>query len=62
MIRYLPDTTRTRPIEYVDIMLYFQRKVNMTDTTIIFFITDKTLYSYFKNCLVVSFVWQKLEN
>ena len=56
MIRYLPDTTRTRPIEYVDIMLYFQRKVNMTDTTIIFFITDKTLYSYFKNFLVVSFV------
>ena len=62
MIRHLPDTTRTRPIKYIDIMLYFQRKLNTTDTTVIFFIINKTLYSYFKNCPVVSVVLQKLEN
>ena len=62
MIRHLPDTTRTRLIKFIEIMLCFQRKLNTTDTTVIFFIINKTLYSYSKNCLVVSVVWQKLEN
>ena len=62
MIRHLPDMTRTRPIKCIDIILYFQRKLNTTNTIVISFIINKTLYSYFKNCPVVSVVWQKLEN
>ena len=62
MIRHLPDTTRTRTIKYTDIMLNFQRKLNTSDTTVIFFIINKTIYSYLKNSPVESVVSQKLEN
>ena len=62
MIRHLPDTTRTGPIKYIDIMLYFQIKFNTTDTTVIFIIINKTLSSDLKNCPFVSVVWQKLQN
>ena len=43
-------------------MLNFQRKLNTSDTTVIFFIINKTIYSYLKNSSVESVVSQKLEN
>ena len=48
--------------ERLDIMLNFQRKLNASDMTVIFFIINKTIYSYLKNSPVESVVSQKLEN
>ena len=51
MIRHLPDMARTRLIKCIDIIRYFQRKLNTANTIVIFFILIKHFI------LILKIVW-----